>query len=113
MGIYAEQLLPRVQDRVMGRKSAREVRARVRAGLHGVVVKIGFGTGLNVQFYPPEVTRVLAVEPSTLCMRLAEPRIARSGIPVELAGLTVSTSTFLPKSSMRCCRPGRCARFLT
>lgn len=87
MGLYNEQFLPRVQDKVMGRKSAREVRARVCAGLSGDVVEIGFGTGLNLPYYPPGVSKVLAIEPSTVCMRIAEPRIARSSFKVELAGL--------------------------
>ncbi len=87
MGFYGTQVLPRLQDRVMNRKLTRKVRADVCAGLHGDVVEIGFGTGLNVPFYPPEVRKVLAVEPSTVCMRIAEPRIADSTVPVELAGL--------------------------
>ena len=88
MGVYQEQLLPRFQALVMRRKAARAARARVWEGLHGEVVEIGFGTGLNAPFYPDEVTRVLAVEPSKVCMRLAQPRIARTSVPVELAGLT-------------------------
>ena len=87
MGFYQDQLLPRFQDRVMARKQNREVRARVCAGLRGEVVEIGFGTGLNARYYPPEVTRVLAIEPSTVCMRIAERRIAQSTVPVESAGL--------------------------
>lgn len=87
MGFYQNQLLPRLQDKVMDRKRAREVRARVCAGLRGKVVEIGFGTGLNAPFYPPEVTKVLAIEPSAVCMGIAEPRIARSSAVVELAGL--------------------------
>ena len=87
MGFYQDQVLPRFQDRVMGRKPAREVRARVCAGLAGEVVEVGFGTGLNAYYYPPEVTKVFAIEPSEVCMRLAETRIARSPVPVESAGL--------------------------
>jgi ubiquinone/menaquinone biosynthesis C-methylase UbiE len=87
VGFYQNQLLPRLQDKVMDRKRAREVRARVCAGLRGKVVEIGFGTGLNAPFYPPEVTKVLAIEPSAVCMGIAEPRIARSSAVVELAGL--------------------------
>jgi ubiquinone/menaquinone biosynthesis C-methylase UbiE len=88
MGIYGDQLLPRFQDKVMGRKAFREVRARVCSSLEGEVVEVGFGTGLNAPYYPSEVTRVWAVEPSTVCMRIAEPRIAGSSVEVELAGLT-------------------------
>jgi ubiquinone/menaquinone biosynthesis C-methylase UbiE len=88
MGIYQDQLLPRFQDKVMARKANREVRARVCAGLAGQVVEVGFGTGLNAPYYPAEVTKVVAIEPSQVCMSLAAPRIARSDTPVEFGGLT-------------------------
>ena len=88
MGFYQDQVLPRVQDKVMDRPDMAEVRARVAAGLSGEVVEIGFGTGLNAEHYPPEVDRVAAVEPSKVCMRIAQPRIARAGAKVDLAGLT-------------------------
>jgi SAM-dependent methyltransferase len=88
MGVYREQILPRIQDKVMGRKPNGEVRARVCAGLRGKVLEVGFGTGLNTAYYPPEITTVFAVEPSSLCMRIAEPRIERSPVPVVQAGLT-------------------------
>lgn len=88
MGIYREQVLPRAQDLVMDRKPTRVVRDRVCAGLAGDVVEIGFGTGLNAPYYPRAVNKILAVEPSPVCMRIAQPRIAGSSTPVELAGLT-------------------------
>jgi len=88
VSFYQEQLLPRFQDKVMARRATREVRARVCSGLRGAVVEIGFGTGLNARYYPPEVDLIHAVEPSRVCMRLAEPRIAESTAKVELAGLT-------------------------
>ena len=88
MGFYGEQLHPRFQDKVMARKSTRAVRARVCEGLSGAVVEVGFGTGLNTSHYPPTVAKVVAVEPSRICMRIAEPRIAQAAVPVEYGGLT-------------------------
>jgi ubiquinone/menaquinone biosynthesis C-methylase UbiE len=88
MGFYQEQILPRFQDKVMARKPTREVRARVCEGLRGEVVEVGFGTALNTRYYPSEVTKVVAIEPSRVCMRIAEPRIAKSSVPVEYGGLT-------------------------
>src|SRR6266576_167247 len=88
MGFYREQILPRFQDKVMARKPNRAVRARVCEGLQGAVLEVGFGTGLNAYYYPPEVTKVVAIEPSRVCMRIAEPRIARTSVPVEYGGLT-------------------------
>jgi len=87
VGFYGDQLLPRLQDKVMDRKPARDVRARVCAGLRGEVVEIGFGTGLNAPYYPSEVAKIWAIEPSTVCVRIAQPRIAQSSTVVALAGL--------------------------
>lgn len=88
MGIYRKQVLPRLQDKVMDVKRMRDVRARVCEGLKGDVVEVGFGTGLNTPYYPGDVTKVFAVEPSQVCMRIAKPRIERSSVPVAPAGLT-------------------------
>jgi hypothetical protein len=65
MGFYRDQLLPRIQDKLMDRKPLREVRTRVCEGLRGD-----------------------AGEPSRICMRIAEPRIARCNTAVEHGGLT-------------------------
>ena len=64
----------------------REVRARVTAGMSGVVLEIGFGSGLNVPHYPAGVTRVLAVDPALVGRRLAATRIAAHAVPVEFIG---------------------------
>jgi ubiquinone/menaquinone biosynthesis C-methylase UbiE len=88
MGFYREQVLPRGQDVIMGRKPFREIRARICEDLAGDVVEVGFGTGLNAPYYPPEITKLYAVEPSQVGMRIAERRIATTTVPVEPAGLT-------------------------
>jgi ubiquinone/menaquinone biosynthesis C-methylase UbiE len=88
MGIYQEQILPRLQDKVMGSKRLREARGRVCEELEGAVVEIGFGTGLNAYYYPPEITKVVAIEPSRVCMKIAKSRIERTPVPVEYGGLT-------------------------
>ena len=87
MGYYQDNVLPHILNKAMNTKVERVARERVCEGLHGQVVEIGFGSGLNTGYYPSEVTKVLAVEPSKVSMRLAEPRIAASSADVELAGL--------------------------
>jgi ubiquinone/menaquinone biosynthesis C-methylase UbiE len=69
-------------------KAYRPARARVCDGLSGAVVEVGFGTGLNARYYPAGVTKVVGIEPSAVCRRIAEPRVAESAVPVEFGGLT-------------------------
>ena len=87
MGFYAERVVPRIVNVACGAKMAEPLRRRVCAGLRGEVVEIGFGSGHNVPFYPPTVTRVTAVEPSDLGWRLATDRLAAARVPVERSGL--------------------------
>lgn len=87
MGIYAEQVLPRIIDVACGMKANAPLRKRVCDGLHGQVVEIGFGSGLNVPYYPSAVTGVAAVEPADLGWKLARKRLAATTIPVERSGL--------------------------
>src|SRR5262245_13083337 len=88
MGVYRDQVLPRFQDVAMRGKRFRPVRARICAGLEGEVVEVGFGTGLNAAYYPAAVKKVVAIEPSPLCLRIAKPRIDQASAPVEHGGLT-------------------------
>jgi SAM-dependent methyltransferase len=88
MGVYGEQVLPRMINVACALGPAvGPLRERVCAGLHGDVVEIGFGSGLNVPHYPPSVTRVAAVEPSDVAWRLAAHRVAASPVAVDRAGL--------------------------
>jgi ubiquinone/menaquinone biosynthesis C-methylase UbiE len=62
-------------------------RSDVTTGLSGRVVEIGFGSGLNLEHYPTEVTTVLAVEPSAVARRLSAARVPVNGVAVEHVGL--------------------------
>lgn len=87
MGVYGEQVLPRIINVVCAMGDAPKLRARVCSGLHGRVLEIGFGSGLNVPHYPPAVTHVDAVEPADLGWKLAGKRLAAVTTPVERTGL--------------------------
>src|SRR4051794_17267664 len=87
MGLYGEQLLPRIVNVACGAKLNEPLRRRVCDGLHGHVVEIGFGSGLNVPFYPAAVSGVSAVEPAQVGWRLARKRLAASRVPVRQSGL--------------------------
>ncbi len=87
MSVYGDHILPRLIDVACGLKTVHPLRRRVCEGLQGEVVEIGFGSGLNVPFYPPSVTRVAAVEPADTAWKLAGKRVRAAGVPVERSGL--------------------------
>lgn len=85
--VWREQVLPRLTDRALRSHEIGELRQEACAGLRGRVVEIGFGSGLNVRWYPSEVTSVSAVEPSDVAWRLSDRRRARCAVPIERTGL--------------------------
>jgi SAM-dependent methyltransferase len=87
MGLYRDHVVPRIVDIACNMRNTHPQRRRVCQGLSGDVVEIGFGSGLNVPFYPPAVTQVTAVEPADLGWKLAAKRLRRSRVPVQRAGL--------------------------
>jgi len=87
MGVYGDHVLPRIINGVCNMKVAREQRARVCEGLSGEVVEIGFGSGLNIPFYPAAVTSVDAVEPADVGWKLARKRLDAATVPVQRSGL--------------------------
>ncbi len=87
MGWYSTQVVPRLVNTACGSRVTRARRQQVCAGLHGRVLEIGFGSGLNVPFYPADVQVVDAVEPADVGWRLAARRLAASPVAVRRSGL--------------------------
>jgi len=84
MGFYEDQVLPRMIDLTMRRRELTPIRARVAASLHGDVLEVGFGSGLNVPHYPPTVTRRSSSRPGH---PRAQARRPESGIEQRACGV--------------------------
>lgn len=84
---WDERVVPRLVDASLRGHEIGELRGQVCVGLGGRVLEIGFGSGLNIRWYPPAVTSISAVEPSDLGWQLCEKRRRRSDVRIERAGL--------------------------
>jgi len=87
MGLWTEHVVPRLTDVSLANDQVSRFRIVVCAGLHGRVLEIGFGSGLNLPHYPREVTAVDAVEPSDVGWGRSEARRRSAGVPVQRIGL--------------------------
>lgn len=88
MGYYREKILPRIVDRLLTGREVDDLREKCLAGLSGTVLEIGFGSGMNLPFYPKHVNRVLACDPSMFGRKLANRRLAETPFPVDFVELS-------------------------
>jgi len=82
MGFYAKYIFPRVLDWSAGSPEFGEYRRRALEPARGETLEIGFGTGLNLPYYPQTVTRLTAIDPVSMLEDRVEKRIAACRIPV-------------------------------
>lgn len=84
MSLYGRWLLPRLIARVMQAPDFGAYRARLVPRACGVVLDLGFGSGLNLPHYGPAVRRVIGLEPSPALLRRAAAPASAAAPPVSL-----------------------------
>ena len=67
----------------MDHPGVRRYRRELLAQARGEILEIGFGTGLNLPLYPPQVHKITAVDPNKGMLRRAQKRIQQAGIEVD------------------------------
>ncbi|HKG22484.1 MAG TPA: class I SAM-dependent methyltransferase, partial [Blastocatellia bacterium] len=87
MGLYSKYIFPRLLDWSLGSGAHKKEREQALAPARGHALEVGFGTGLNLPHYPPEVYRLTAIEPERMMEARVAGRIARARMPVELKRL--------------------------
>ena len=83
MSFFSQVIVPRLCDFLLNKSLLVRHRRELLAHAHGDVLEIGFGTGLNLPYYPERVHKLTAVDPNPGMHRLAENRIKRGRIKVD------------------------------
>ena len=84
MGFYSTRILPALLDMATSGAGTERLRREALAPARGRVLDIGFGTGGNVPFFPPDVVSVVGLDPNPGVERRARRRIRAAAIPIEL-----------------------------
>jgi ubiquinone/menaquinone biosynthesis C-methylase UbiE len=84
MNIYSRLIFPTLIDQVMSGEDFAIYRREILADATGEVLEIGFGTGLNLAYYPiNRVQKVTTIDVNPGMNKLAQKRIATSQISVD------------------------------
>ncbi len=82
MGFYASYIFPRILDWSLGTPEFGKYRRLALEPARGETLEIGFGTGLNLPYYPGAVTKLTAIDSENMLQTRVERRIAACPIPV-------------------------------
>ncbi|MBE7384238.1 MAG: class I SAM-dependent methyltransferase [Leptolyngbya sp. SIO1E4] len=82
MGWYGRWVLPRLLDWSMAGEPFATYRQQVLSEVSGQVLEIGFGTGLNLAYYPDTVASLTVIDPNPGMAAIAHPRLAQTPLPV-------------------------------
>lgn len=83
MGFYSERIFPYLMDWSMSSPNLIEYRQTTLASVNGDVLEIGFGTGLNLSYYPEAIHKIVTIDANPAVDRLARKRIQMSPITVD------------------------------
>lgn len=83
MNIYRRVIFPRLLDLSLSGELVGRYRRELLANVQGTVLEIGFGTGLNLSYYPEHIQTITVVDPNPGMGSLARRRMACSSITVD------------------------------
>jgi ubiquinone/menaquinone biosynthesis C-methylase UbiE len=92
--MYATYIFPRLMDWVLRGERFQRERRRLLASAQGIVLEIGFGTGLNLPHYPRTVTALHTVDPSSMLRDRVAGRAAQAPFPVHMQYLAAERLPF-------------------
>jgi ubiquinone/menaquinone biosynthesis C-methylase UbiE len=98
MGIYSSYIFPRLMNWGMSQKTLAPYRKEVLSHARGKVLELGFGTGLNLPYYPAQVHELHGVEVNAGMRPLARKRLARAPMQVSFHLLDAEQLPFAPQS---------------
>jgi ubiquinone/menaquinone biosynthesis C-methylase UbiE len=83
MGFFSQVIVPLLCDFGLDRPFVARYRRELLAHASGNILELGFGTGLNLPYYPSHVRKLTAVDPNRGMYRRAQRRIKQAGVEVD------------------------------
>lgn len=84
VGVYGRRVFPWLVDVLMSPERFSTIRRNLLSEVEGDVLEIGFGTGLNLEHYPPSVRHLAAIDVNPGMTRRAAQRVRSFDREVDL-----------------------------
>jgi ubiquinone/menaquinone biosynthesis C-methylase UbiE len=94
MGLYAKYVFPHILEYAMSRPILVDCRKDTLSEVKGEILEIGFGTGINLPYYPENVRRITGVDINVNMHSKAEKRLKSSHIKVDYHPLNAESLPF-------------------
>lgn len=98
MGLYRYHIFPRLMNWVMAGEEFRRLRMELLAQVHGEVLELGIGTGLNLPHYPKTVTQLHAVDPANPLPKIVTERTTSQSFPIRIQHVTAESLPYDDRS---------------
>ncbi len=82
MGIYSRLVLPQIMEWVMSNPVFSQYRQQVLEEVSGKILEIGFGTGLNLAYYPANIQEITIIDSNLGMKKFAQKRIEESKLSI-------------------------------
>ncbi|MCB9357764.1 MAG: class I SAM-dependent methyltransferase [Calditrichaeota bacterium] len=94
MGLWRETLWPRLCHKAMQAERHARYRSASLERARGAILEIGFGSGLNLPYYPQSVTSVVGIEPNPGLRKVAVRTMHEQHFPVTLLDMNAEKLSF-------------------
>ena len=94
MGLYAKYIFPHMLEYVMSSSILVDCRKDTLSEVKGEILEIGFGTGMNLPYYPENVRRITGVDININIHSKAEKRLKSSHIQVDYYPINIEYLPF-------------------
>ena len=98
MGLYRYHIFPRLMNWVMAGEEFRRLRMELLAQVHGEVLELGIGTGLNLPHYPKTVTQLHAHDPANPLPKIVTERTTSQSFPIRIQHVTAESLPYDDRS---------------
>jgi ubiquinone/menaquinone biosynthesis C-methylase UbiE len=98
MGLYRHHIFPRLMEWVMAGDEFHRLRTELLGQVHGEVLELGIGTGLNLPHYPKTVTQLHAIDPANPLPKIVTKRSTSQSFPIRIQHVTAESLPYDDRS---------------